>query len=155
MHASSRQRSTSPILFYDRDQPYYEFTNFAPYAIKYEDKTYPTAEHLFQAHKFLDTRPALAEEIRNAPSPRGALDEATRMQKLRRDDWLDVNISVMDQVLEAKFTQHPALRDTLLKTGDRGIIEASPVDAFWGYGDDKQGRNELGKALVRLREKFR
>ena len=29
------------------------------------------------------------------------------------------------------------------------------IDAFWGYGADKQGKNELGKALVRLREKLR
>lgn len=52
------------------------------------------------------------------------------MRKLRRDDWLDVNIEAMDQVLEAKFTQHPALRDMLLGTGDRELVEASPVSTL-------------------------
>ncbi|EKM52566.1 uncharacterized protein PHACADRAFT_66300, partial [Phanerochaete carnosa HHB-10118-sp] len=144
-----------PILFYERGQPYYEFTNFAPYTVEFDGKVYPTSEHLFQAYKFLNTRPELAERIRSAPSPREALEEATRMRKLQRSDWFDVNIGVMEQLLEAKFTQHTTLRDLLLGTGEREIVEASPVDAFWGFGKDRQGRNELGKALMRLRDKLR
>lgn len=33
--------------------------------------------------------------------------------------------------------------------------QAAAVDAFWGYGPDGKGKNELGKALVRLRKRFR
>jgi hypothetical protein len=62
---TKRRRSvpkpSSPILFYDRDQPYYEsgrprspsnfaltsrrFTNFSPYAVTLDGRRYPTAEH--------------------------------------------------------------------------------------------------------------
>ncbi|KAH9932389.1 uncharacterized protein B0H18DRAFT_987921 [Fomitopsis serialis] len=132
------------------------FTNFAPWDIRWRDgNTYPTAEHLFQAHKFMITRPDLADRIRGLPSPRAALEEAGRLRRLQRTDWFDVNISVMDAILEAKFTQHPELREMLLGTGESSLIEDSPVDSFWGWGRDGQGRNELGKALMRLRVKLR
>ncbi|KZT64767.1 DUF1768-domain-containing protein [Daedalea quercina L-15889] len=146
----------APILFYHRNESYYEFTNFAPSPIHWADgKTYPTAEHLFQAHKFMPTRADLAERIRKLHTPREALDEAGRLRRLQRPDWFDVNVDIMDEILKAKFTQHQGLRGLLLSTGDRDIVEDSPVDSFWGWGHDREGRNELGKALVRLREKLR
>ena len=79
----------------------------------------------------------------------------------------------MDGILEAKFRQHRRARDLLLATGSVELIEASPVrafedpdsrqhndpsaqvDSFWGAGPSGDGRNELGKALMRLREKLR
>jgi hypothetical protein len=39
------------ILFYDKDDPYFEFTNFARYPVVWQGKRYPTSEHLFQAMK--------------------------------------------------------------------------------------------------------
>lgn len=33
-----------------------------------------------------------------------------------------------------KFNQNPKLADYLIKTGDRVLIEASPVDNIWGIG---------------------
>jgi len=146
---------TAPILFYHRHNPYFEFTNFAWTPILWDNRRYPTAEHLFQAHKFIDTEPELAERIRHLPSSRAALEEAGRYREFQRTDWFDVNVGVMGAVLEAKFTQHSELRDMLLGTGDVELIEDSPVDSFWGCGHDGQGRNELGKALMRLRDKMR
>ncbi|OSX63771.1 hypothetical protein POSPLADRAFT_1039630 [Postia placenta MAD-698-R-SB12] len=143
------------ILFYHRGQPYYEFTNFSPHEVVFEGRTYPTAEHLFQAHKFLPIYPQLAERIRELPSSRAALQEATRLSEYRRKDWFDVNITVMDTVLEAKFMRHSYLRRMLLSTGDSVLIENSPIDAFWGVAQDGKGRNELGKALMRLRDKLK
>ncbi|EPS93933.1 hypothetical protein FOMPIDRAFT_1135253 [Fomitopsis schrenkii] len=143
------------ILFYHRHEPYYEFTNFSPHPVLWDGRSYPTAEHLFQAHKFFDTAPRLAEAIRRLPSPRAALAEAGRNRDHQRADWFEANILVMDAVLRAKFTQHRALRALLLDTGDAELIEDSPVDAFWGWGSDGMGRNELGRALMRLRDKLR
>ena len=80
----------------------------------------------------------------------------------------------MDAAIWHKFTQHKDLRDELLATGDADLIEVryrdpshlisatltlkiqnSDKDAFWGCGADGKGKNELGKALVRLRAKLR
>jgi ribA/ribD-fused uncharacterized protein len=109
---------------------------------------------VFQAHKFLDHRPELAERIRNLRSAREALQEAQRLRRLQRADWFDINLGAMDRVLELKFSQHLRLADMLYNTGDAELVEDSPTDSFWGIGEDGQGRNELGKALMRLRSRM-
>lgn len=63
----------------------------------------------------------------------------------------------------AKFGQHPELRDFLLSTRDRVLVEASPRDRVWGIGlsasDERatspatwQGLNLLGFALMAARD---
>lgn len=125
--------------------------------------------------KFMDHEPHLAERIRKMPTPRAALQEATRLRSLQRRDWFDVNLGLMEKILEAKLEQHPSLQYTLLETENRELMEDSPVsvlaclsssldnvsvicfqvDSFWGVGADGQGKNELGKALMRLRDRLR
>jgi len=77
----------------------------------------------------------------------------------------------MDETLWHKFTQHLDLKEELLMTGDAELVEVlhdlfqtkreltavqdSDKDAFWGVGADRRGRNELGKALERLRARLR
>jgi len=39
-----------PIRFYNKGEPYYDFTNFAPVPVYYEEE-WKTSEHLFQAWK--------------------------------------------------------------------------------------------------------
>lgn len=65
----------------------------------------------------------------------------------------------------AKFGQHPELRDFLLGTGNRVLVEASPRDRIWGIGlaadDDRAtspahwpGLNLLGFALMEVRHRL-
>ena len=82
---------------------------------------------VLQAHKFLSVRPERAERVRAAENPRAAQAEATRMRKLQRSDWLDVNVDIMEKVLQAKFTQHPELRTKLLATRHAELVEGSTV----------------------------
>jgi len=149
--SSSRPR----ILFYHKHDPYYGFTNFSPHPVYYEKKKYPTSEHLFQSFKFTH-KPRIAEHIRTCdPRPSKAFAEARAYQADVRPDWKQVNIQMMDVALLHKFDQHDDLRDELLGTGDAELVEDSDKDAFWGIGKDGKGRNELGKALERLRMKIR
>jgi ribA/ribD-fused uncharacterized protein len=71
----------------------------------------------------------------------------------------------MVEVLTAKFSQHPGLKEFLLSTGDAILVEAAPRDRRWGIGmgennpnikDPKlwRGTNLLGKALMEVREKL-
>ena len=66
----------------------------------------------------------------------------------------------------AKFDQNPELREILLATGDKVLVEASPLDRLWGVGlsaDDAQildrsqwrGKNLLGQALMEVRRLLR
>ncbi len=81
----------------------------------------------YQAFKFMTTDPALAELIRTQPSARSARREAGFHRHHQRSDWFDVNVEMMDVTLHAKFTQHEALREKLLETSNRQLIEDSPV----------------------------
>ncbi|KAK7682516.1 hypothetical protein QCA50_014316 [Cerrena zonata] len=145
-----------PILFYHKHEPHYGFTNFSAHEVVYNGKAYPTSEHLFQSFKFQGFRPKLAEHIRTCSDrPSMAFSEARRFQPEVRSDWKDVNIQAMDKALFLKFTQHMDLYEELLATGNAELVENSDKDAFWGCGADGNGRNELGKALVRLRTSLR
>lgn len=151
-----KQSPRGRILFYDKNKPYYEFTNFSAHPVVYNGKRYPTSEHLFQSFKFIDAHPEIAEYIRTCGDrPMAAFDEAHRYQSWVRPDWRQVNIVKMEEALRLKFTQHKRLRQLLLDTGDDELIEDSPRDYFWGVGADYSGRNELGKALERLRQELR
>ena len=75
----------------------------------------------------MDENPRLAEHIRRLPTARDALREATRLRSQQRSDWFDVNVGFMEIILRAKFSQHPYLRQKLLDTGNRELIEDSPV----------------------------
>jgi len=57
--------------------------------------------------------------------------------------------------LYLKFKQHPDLRTLLMGTGVAPIIYADAIDHFWGEGEGGRGANELGKALVRVRDRLR
>ncbi|KAG9004301.1 hypothetical protein FRB94_006816 [Tulasnella sp. JGI-2019a] len=158
--AFTSRRDPSParnvIKFYEKHQPYYCFTNFSPDPVIYDDKEYPTSEHLFQAFKFLPHRPGLAEHIRTgSKKSRFAFQEARRFSPEVSPDWLQRNVHTMDQVLYLKFSQNKKLKKQLLGTGNAVLVEDSGNnDDFWGNGADGNGQNQLGLALMRLRDHF-
>jgi predicted NAD-dependent protein-ADP-ribosyltransferase YbiA (DUF1768 family) len=61
----------------------------------------------------------------------------------------------MDRVLRAKFTQHRSAQSLLLSTGQKRLVEDSPVDNVWGSGRNNDGKNLLGVALMKLRDELR
>ena len=61
----------------------------------------------------------------------------------------------MEQILRAKAEQHEEVREVLRKTGNRTIIENSPVDSFWGVGSDGKGENMVGKIWMKIRNDSR
>lgn len=66
----------------------------------------------------------------------------------------------------AKFEQNKGLRRKLFQTGDRLLVEASPLDTIWGIGLDEAnaratppeqwpGQNLLGKIVTEVREQLK
>ncbi|GJJ10244.1 hypothetical protein Clacol_004470 [Clathrus columnatus] len=147
-------RGPGQILFYDRGQPYFEFTNFSDHPIRYNGKDYPTSEHLFQSLKRQFEDNTIIEMIRTQPTPRAAFDMAQKYKTSVRQGWHDkqLNIKTMEKAILLKFTQHEDLRKMLVSTGDALLKENSPTDRFWGIGADGQGENRLGLALMKVRE---
>lgn len=126
----------------------------SPHTVMYEDDLYPTALHLFEALKFLERRPDLAEEIRLCERVEDVTAISTSFAEHTRRDWGNIALAMMDEVLYRKFRQHSELRALLLGTFPAELIYAESGDAFWGDGAGP-GRNELGNSLMRVRERFR
>lgn len=57
----------------------------------------------------------------------------------------------MEDICRHKLAQHAYVRAKLLQTGNRPLVEDSPYDAKWGWGPNRDGRNELGQVWMRLR----
>ncbi|PWN48710.1 DUF1768-domain-containing protein [Violaceomyces palustris] len=146
------------IQFYHRGQPNFWLSNCSDHSIYSDNTKYPTAEHLFQASKFLPHKPEIAAKIRKTSNPLDAIKVARKYSKEVKAGWIreGINVQTMRDVLLLKFTQHSDIRRALLETDESVIVEASPTDAFWGSaGSSGRGRNELGKALMFVREVIR
>ncbi|HEY9873856.1 MAG TPA: NADAR family protein, partial [Candidatus Obscuribacterales bacterium] len=74
-----------------------------------------------------------------------------RTRPLRRD-WEEVKDDVMRRGVLCKFETHADIREVLLSTGDKLIVENSPIDYYWGCGADGSGKNKLGQILMEVRE---
>ena len=144
----------SDIKFYNQHERYYEFTNFSSYPIKLDGKEWPTTEHYFQAQKFIGT--PYAEAIRKQRYPRGAFDMSRNasVSRWKRGDWDRVKDDIMLKCLRAKFTQHKDLKQMLLDTGERNLIEHTANDSYWGDGGDGSGKNRLGQLLMQVRKEL-
>ena len=150
---SSSSSSNKSIKFYNRDEPYYEFTNFYPATVTVDDQRWPTTEHYFQAQKFVGT--PYVELIRGFSSAREAfqLSRNPTVSQWRRSDWDAVKDDIMLKALRCKFTQHKDLRKLLWKTGDRELIEHTSNDSYWADGGGRgRGLNKLGKLLMKVRD---
>ena len=142
-------KPAEPILFWGADR----LGNFYPSPIEIGGRTYGTVEHYYQAQKFADD-PKLYDEIASAPDPKTAKRIAIAHAAEARADWNDVKERVMHEACTAKFRQHADLREYLLSTEYRELIEDSPTDAYWGIADGK-GKNRLGEILMRIRTELR
>lgn len=163
-----KQTLPGEILFYDKDKPFYEFTNFwDKHPITIDGKIWPTTEHYFQAQKFINQQVMingkqsdLQDVIQNLATPREVFDAANSKngtyKNLIRADWGNeqVRLDVMHKALTAKFKQHPDLLQVLKSTGNSELVEASPHDSYWGWGSDKKGKNMLGKMLIQVRNEL-
>lgn len=136
-----------PVLFYGGQWGC--FSNMSSYAVEMDGKVFMTSEHAYQYSKFSDE--SIKEKILMARSGYGAKMIALENKSLVAPNWSSMSLEVMENILRKKLEQHPHIKEKLLETGDREIIEASPSDAFWGWGPDKNGLNHHGKIWMKLR----
>lgn len=140
------------IKFCYVNRPYGWLTNFSPYKVIFNRKEYPTSEHFYQSLKFPDLEKR--EFIRRQPTARDAA-HAGRTLNGGRDDWDDIKIEIMYHVLYAKLNTNRELIEKLIATGNSILIEVSKKDRFWAESPYGEGRNELGKCWMQIREEFK
>lgn len=141
------------IYFYTPQQEYGEFSNFAKYGVELDGYWWPTAEHYFQAQKFLDKE--YQQKIRNTRNAKQAAEFGRSRKVPLREDWEEFKLEVMKKVVLKKFSTHTKLAEMLLSTGDKKLVESAPSDYFWGCGTDGSGLNHLGLILEEVREHLR
>lgn len=125
-------------------------SNFYMINVRFRKHAYRSGEHAYQASKMRD------EEDRDLVSRCLTPGAAKRLARtLPMDpDWEEKKVRVMRMVVIRKFQQHDDLRDKLLATDPRELIEGNHWgDTFWGVCRGK-GENHLGKILMAVREDF-
>lgn len=143
-----KNNTNNPILFYERK--FYCFSNFSSFAVELKGVLWMTSEHAYQAAKFKDKK--IVEEIKNACSAYDSKKIAQKYPNDVKNDWDDIKLSIMEEIIRAKLNQHPFIQKRLKQSEGREIIEDSHKDSFWGWGLDKNGENNLGKLWMKVRK---
>lgn len=141
------------VGFYERE--FYPFSNFLSFQVQYQGRLWATSEHAYQAAHFFETSPELVETIHLAKSAHDAFKIAKASGSLAVSNWDEIKIPVMSDICSHKLAQHPYIESKLRQTGDIYLVEDSCYDSFWGWGADRNGRNELGKIWMRLRDELK
>lgn len=137
-------------LFYE--ERWNVFNNFSAFMVCWNDVLWATAEHAYQAAKFSNKN--IVKEIELARSPHDAKKIAQKYQEFVRDDWMDVNLGIMEEILRVKLAQHFYVKKKLVESIGFELIEDSSRDSFWGRGPDWKGENHLGKIWMKIRDEL-
>ena len=143
------------------------FSQWFEAAFVVDGERYATAEHFMMAEKARlfgdETTRARALAAR---TPGEAKKLGRQVADFDEAVWLRERFGIVVRANHAKFSQNSPLGVYLMGTGERVLVEASPVDAVWGIGlaaDDLNvarpgqwpGLNLLGFALMEVREALR
>ena len=128
---------------------------------------FKSAEHWMMAKKaLLFNDKENFQKIIEVKSPAEAKKLGREVQNYNDEIWLQNRYSIVKEGNFHKFSQHSNLKEFLLTTNDRVLVEASPVDAIWGIGMASdhsnanhpkkwRGLNLLGFALMEVRDELK
>jgi hypothetical protein len=138
------------------------------YDSKFEEdgNEFITAEHYMMYHKaklFGDNK--AYEKVLSASNPGEAKAVGREVLGFEQELWDEKRFEIVVKANLSKFSQNPELKEFLLNTGNRVLVEASPVDKIWGIGlaqdnsasenpNTWKGLNLLGFALMEVREQL-
>ena len=135
-----------------------------PAAFEVGGTEYASAEHYMMAEKArLFGDDTIRAQVLAARTPAEAKALGRKVADFDGERWERERFAIVVAANAAKFAQHVPLREFLVQTGDRVLVEASPVDAVWGIGltadhedagrpESWRGLNLLGFALMEVRE---
>jgi ribA/ribD-fused uncharacterized protein len=111
---------------------------------------------------------AIATKILKTTVPKEQKALGRQVSNFNNDVWFENRERIVRDGSYYKFVnsllEKEDLKAQLLKTGERELVEASPMDKIWGIGfgaqrapsvREKWGLNLLGKALMHARERIR
>lgn len=127
---------------------------------------YRTAEHYMMAQKaklFGDNKAFL--KILESTNPGAVKSIGREIGGFSEEIWIKHRFEIVVSGNFEKFSQNAKLKEFMVSTGERILVEASPVDKIWGIGlaadnDDVEnpnkwkGLNLLGFALMQVRTRL-
>jgi len=128
------------------------------------EKKYLTAEHWMMAQKaLLFDDNEIFEEILSTELPKEVKKLGRLVKNFDPTIWNEKKYEIVLKGNIEKFSQNESLKNHLLSTNDKIIVEASPYDRIWGIGMSKgntkcqdpktwRGQNLLGFALMETRD---
>lgn len=128
-----------------------------PHGVLLDGVLYPSVEHAYQAAKLRPEK--RLKHIDRSAAP-GQVKRASRTNDFKvdvRDDWDEIKLEVMKDLVRQKFVPGSDLAEKLLATGDQPIVEGNNWgDSFWGVSlKTGEGQNHLGKILMERRSDLR
>ena len=125
-------------------------SNFHPCVVSFGGFVFICSEGAYAAQKTTDECTRRAFQTYDGPT---AKREGQKL--VLRNDWPDIRVQVMRDIVAAKFTQNPDLTALLLQTGDGILVEVNTWgDHFWGVCGEV-GENRLGLILMEVRESLK
>jgi ribA/ribD-fused uncharacterized protein len=108
----------------------------------------------------------IAELIMKESNPREQKKYGRMIKNFDKSVWEKNCLAIVYEGNLAKFTQNSDLMVSMLSTGDRIFVEASPLDNIWGIGLEENaegiedpsywlGLNLLGQALNLVKNKIK
>lgn len=124
-------------------------SNFEPCVIIYENKKYGSSEAAYQSAK------TIQHQLKERFTTMTASESKREGRKISlRDDWNEIKLKVMYDILLYKFTHNLYLKEKLILTGERYLEETNWWnDTFWGVCKGV-GENNLGKTLMKIRSEL-
>ena len=157
------ERETDTHLYFLRGV----LSNFEKCYIKYKGHLFATTEQAFMWEKavFFNDHES-ASKILKEENPAKAKKLGREVKNFDDSKWSEVCYEIMYKINYEKYSQNTRLKNILLNTGDKMIIEANPRDTRWAIGlsaeDDRvldesqwQGENLLGKVLMQVRQELK
>lgn len=106
------------------------------------------------------------EEIMKCKDPKKIKSLGRKVKNFDEEKWNKAKIDIVFKGNYLKFMQNKNLKEFLLSTGNRIIVEASPYDAVWGIKMSEndefvnnplkwKGKNLLGFILMEVRDEIK
>jgi ribA/ribD-fused uncharacterized protein len=134
---------------FDTDNP---LSSSSLHPIVLEDHNWTTCEHYVQA-KILRSN-SQSEKVDKLATAEAAIAYAKPWYRWKIPNYKKVAPVLMSRALYTKVQMYDEVRNALLATEDKLIIETSQYDYFWGIGRDLRGHNHLGKIWMKIRDKL-
>lgn len=135
------------------------------------DFVYGSCEHYMMLHKLLlmngnNHSDPMVDKILEAVTTKEVKALGRKIKNWDEKKWNAEKFNIVVQGNLLKFSQDEELKEYLLSTGDKILVEASPFDPNWGIGLDShapnvdnpntwKGDNLLGYALMEVRDKLK